>query len=308
MAALSRFRRSVLPRLLVAACAALLAGCSATGPAAAPAANPPNPVSPAAVSHPLPAQVGPCVIGGLSCDLRARITQANAYLAGRPGVVGYVLRDHVHGGVYYSPNATAQIWTASTIKLAIVADLLTRNRAGSITLSGQDYRNIDAMLAVSDDNAADTLWFKYSGPDHMTFNNDFRAFGMTGLSPKAGYTKFFPYWGFQKCGADDLDRLMAHVLFGLNPADRAYIIDRMRTVGPIQQWGVWGAGPGMRPGNKDGWSDEDTGAIANSVGFAGPDERYTLAIMNSLNGHGDIATGQATDTEAARILLAGLAD
>jgi hypothetical protein len=301
MAAFTRFPRSAPARLLLAAAAALLAGCSTSTPG-------PAAVTPAAVDHPLSAQAPDCVIDGLSCALHLRILQADAYLATRPGVVGYVLRDHVRGGSYRNANATTQIWTASTIKLAIIADLLTRRRAGSIQLSGQDYARINAMLSTSDDNAADALWFKYSGPDHMTFNNDFRAMGMTGLTPKAGYTKFYPYWGFQKCGADDLDRLMDHVLYHLNPADRGYIVDRMRTVAPIQQWGVWGAGPAMRPGNKDGWSDEDTGAIANSVGFAGPNERYTLAIMNSLNGQADIPTGQATVTEVARILFAGLPD
>jgi len=297
------FRRP-LSRLWVVAAAALLAGCgSAAGGAGAPASTPTS-VAPMAVSHPMTS--GPCVINGLSCDLRARIGQVDAYLATRPGLVGYVVRDHLDGGIYANANAGASIWTASTIKLAMTADLLTRNRAGRITLSGQDYANIDRMLHVSDDVAADTLWFKYAGPDHMTFNNDFRAFGLTGLSPKAGYTKFFPYWGFQKCAAADLDRLMDHVLNGLGPADRTYILDRMRTVGPIQQWGVWGAGPAMRPGTKDGWSDEDTGSIANTVGFAGPGERYTLAIMDSLNGQGDIANGEATDTHVAQLLFSGL--
>ncbi|MFI5780936.1 tat pathway signal sequence [Nocardia sp. NPDC051570] len=248
-----------------------------------------------------------CPAHGSSCGLRARITEADAYLSTRPGVVGYLVRDRVTGFEYRNANAGTEIWTASTIKLAMVADLLTRDRAHVISLSPGDHADIDAMLHVSDDDAADRLWFTYSGPDHMTFDNAFQAFGMTGLIPERGYTDFFPYWGFQKCTAEDLDRLMHHVLDGLDPADRTYIVDRMRSVDPIQQWGVWGAGPAARPGNKDGWSDEDTGAIANSVGFAGPAERYTLAIMDSLNGKGDIANGQETDTHVARILLAGLA-
>ncbi|TSD93441.1 tat pathway signal sequence [Skermania sp. ID1734] len=238
-----------------------------------------------------------------SGDLHSRIAGVDAYLKSRPGLVGYVVRDRVTGAVFSNANANTEIWTASTIKLAMVTYLLTHEKA---RLSPQDYADIDAMLHVSDDNAADRLWFKYSGADHMAFNNAFGGFGMTGLQPKSGYTKFYPYWGFQKCSAADLDRLMQYVLMQVDPADRAYIAGRMRLVDPIQQWGVWGAGPAMSPGNKDGWSDEDTGAIANSVGFAGPGERYTLAIMDSLNGQGDIANGQATDTHVAQLLLAGL--
>ena len=37
-----------------------------------------------------------------------------------------------------------------------------------------------------------------------------------------------------------------------------------------QQWGVWGAGAAMAPGNKNGWSQEEGGWVVNTVGFAGP--------------------------------------
>ena len=67
---------------------------------------------------------------------------------------------------------------------------------------------------------------------------------------------------------------------------------------------MWGAGPGMAPGNKDGWSDEQGGWVTNTVGFAGPGQRFTLAVMNALNGAGGNADGQATTTRLSQILLA----
>jgi hypothetical protein len=39
----------------------------------------------------------------------------------------------------------------------------------------------------------------------------------------------------------------------------ASIVDQLQHVDPDQQWGLWGAGPAMAPGNKDGWSLEDRG-------------------------------------------------
>jgi hypothetical protein len=186
------------------------------------------------------------------------------------------------------------------------ADLLQRDRAGAIKLSADDRALIGRMLNVSDDKAADTLWFEYAGADHQAFNNNFRTFGMTALQPQRGYSKFEPYWGFQKTTPADLDRLMDYVLNRANPADKTYLLDQMRHVGAIQQWGVWGAGPGLQPGNKDGWSEEDTGWVVNSVGFAGAGEpRYTLAIMNSLNKKGDFGQGRDTITHVAQVLLAG---
>src|SRR5205085_4795564 len=109
-------------------------------------------------------------------------------------------------------DADTHVWTASTIKLAMTIDLFQRDRAGTIALSASDRALIQRMLHSSDDNAADTLWFKYAGADHMTFNNDFTKFGMTTLEPKSGYSKFFPYWGFQKCTPNDLDRLANYLL------------------------------------------------------------------------------------------------
>ncbi len=40
-------------------------------------------------------------------------------------------------------------------------------------------------------------------------------------------------------------------------------------------------------------------------GFAGPRQRYTLAMMNSLNGHGGYHAGTETITEVAAILFRG---
>jgi hypothetical protein len=238
-------------------------------------------------------------------DMVARIALADSYLAGRPGAVGYVLRDRTTGAVYRNSHAADPVWTASTIKLAMVVDLLTRQRAGSIALSDADNRLITAMLHSSDDDAADTLWSRYGGADHQAFNNDFPAYGMTSLRPQRGYSTTFPYWGFQKATPDDLDRLINYTLTRLNPADTASIVNQLQHVDPNQQWGVWGAGRAMSPGNKDGWSQEDSGWVINSVGFAGKGQRYTLAVMNDLGGDGDYDDGVSTTTHVAQLLLAG---
>ena len=69
---------------------------------------------------------------------------------------------------------------------------------------------------------------------------------------------------------------------------------------------MWGAGPAMAPGNKDGWSLEDHGWVVNTVGFAGRGQRYTLAVMNDLGNAGGYDDGVATTTRVSELLLAGL--
>ena len=43
--------------------------------------------------------------------------------------------------------------------------------------------------------------------------------------------------------------------------------------------------------------------MVNSVGFAGAQQRYTLAIMNALGDGGGYDDGVATTTQVSRILL-----
>lgn len=247
-----------------------------------------------------------CVVAPMSparADFAARIAQADEYLQTRPGVVGYVLRDRTTGLAHRNSAADAMIWTASTIKLAMVIDLLTRATAGQITLTAQDRQLMADMMHSLDSDAADTLWDRFGGPDHMAFNRNFPAYGMTGLRPQQGFSDTYPDWGFQKSTADDLDRLMNYTLARLPAAQTAAIVAEMQRVDGNQQWGVWGAGPDMAPGNKNGWSSEQGGWVVNSVGFAGPGQRYTLAIMNSLEGEGGFDDGRQTTTRLAEILL-----
>jgi hypothetical protein len=240
---------------------------------------------------------------GFDCAWQQRFAEVKAYVATRPGTVGIVLRDRQTGAVWRNGAADTPVWTASTIKLAMTVNLFERDRAGTITLSGSDRAAIQAMLHSSDDDAADSLWFKYAGADHMAFNNAFVRYGMTSLQPERGYSKFFPYWGFQKCTPTDLDHLINYVLTRIPADTRDYIVKQLQAVDPDQQWGVWAAGPSAAPGNKDGWSEEDTGWVMNSVGFAGPGQRYTLAIMNSLNGRGGYDEGRTTDSHVAELLF-----
>ena len=68
-----------------------------------------------------------------------------------------MLRDRATGAKYRNANAGTPIWTASTIKLAMVADLLTRERTGALRLTDADRRQMVAMLRSSDNAVADAL-------------------------------------------------------------------------------------------------------------------------------------------------------
>jgi hypothetical protein len=238
-------------------------------------------------SSPAPSQAGGTPVAGSSgcgawdCAQRQRFAAAETFLARQPGYLGIVVRDRRTGATWRAGVTDHLIWTASTTKLGMVVSLLERARAGQLALDATARAQIADMLNWSSDQAADALWNRYGGE---AFIPRFQStYGMAKLTFVAGYAR---RWGHMKCTPDDLLALMSYITDTLNPTDRAYVMGAMQSVGPIQQWGVWGAGPAMHPGNKDGWSVEpDDGGrhwVANSVGFAGPDQRYLVAVMYQL--------------------------
>ncbi len=234
---------------------------------------------------------------GFHCAQQRRLAASERYLAGRPGVTAIVVRDRDSGAVWRNAHTRRPIWTASTIKLAIALDLLERNRAGQIRLLPADRASLNAMLRDSDDAAATRLWERFDGP---AAQRRYAAYGLLGLR--------FPgrvYWGSAQSTAEDFDRLMTHVLEKSAPEIRAYLVEQLRAVAPNQRWGVWGAGPTARPGNKNGWFQYGNGWVINSVGFVGPDERYTVTLLNDLGGEGGYAHGVETTTRVAELLFAG---
>ncbi|MEH3139814.1 MAG: tat pathway signal sequence [Mycobacterium kyogaense] len=255
--------------------------------------------------HAEPAAVSSCAPADQGCELASRFENAQRYLAGRPGTTGFVLRDRLTGARYRNADAATPIWTASTIKLAMVADLLLREESGAVRLTATDRQQMTDMLRRSDNAAADALWSRYGGPSGV-FNADFVRYGMSTVQPQAGFSDVYPYWGFQKATADDFDAIMNVVLTRLSPTNTAAVVAEMQRVVDDQRWGVWGAGADMTPGSKNGWSSEAGGWVVNSVGFAGPQQRYTLAIMNNLADEGGYDDGVETTTRLSQILLGAI--
>jgi hypothetical protein len=285
-------RRGRLPAAACCLLAALgVAGCGLIGgqssqsatqvgsrASVSPSASPRPSPRPSPTPSPSPTCTG--IAPGFSCEMQDRISAAQSYLAGTPGSIGIVLEDRATGAVWRNVNAAAEYPAASTMKLAMMTDILLRAHAGQIDLTSADQDEMYQALYTSDDDDANDLWDKYEDGSFLT---RIRAFGMTG----AEFTASPPNWGYMYCTAEDLDNLMNYVLNDAPASVRDYLVDRLQHVSSVdQQWGVWGAGAENQPGNKDGWEwDPPDLWITNTVGFAGPDQRYTLAIMYNLEGY-----------------------
>jgi hypothetical protein len=305
-----RLRSATRPVWRLGAAAAALAAMAGCGVLAAPTSAPPGAgegagPAPAAGSPASPTPAAPfcpATPAKFTCAMRTRIAAVQAFLRHRPGVVGVVLRDRSTGAVWENAHADTYIYMASTSKLAMAVTLLMQNQAGVIRLSAKDMSVMHNMLHVSSDTAADTLWFKFGTKFYTSY---FPKIGLAGARYVRAPGIKPPYWGEMLCPATDLSQVITYVLEDMPAPLRDYLVTTLSHVAADQHWGVWGAGKANHPGNKDGWSVEKPGWIIDSVGFAGPRQRYTLAMMNSLNGHGGYPAGTDTLTQVAAILFRG---
>lgn len=244
---------------------------------------------------------------GWSCAQQQRFTAAGDYISRSVNGKGYlsvVFTDRQTGKTWRYGPTLHEGWTASTIKLAIATDLLRRQRAHQLTLTAADRHDMATMLNFSDNDASDRLWAKFGDDDMLAHFRD--QYGMTGLHFVPGFTAT-TYWGFVKCTTDDLAVLMNYVFTHVHPTDRSYLVSALRGVAPNQRWGVWAAGPDQRPGNKDGWSYERDSYgehwVTNTVGFAGPDERYLIAVMYQMDPLGTLSDGVHTVSDVVALLF-----
>jgi beta-lactamase class A len=267
----------------------------------------PQPAPQRARTAPQPAPAECRADAGWSCAQQQRFTAAADYINRNVSGQGYlsvVFTDRQTGTAWRAGPTKHDGWTASTIKLAIATDLLRRQRAGQIALTAADRRDMATMLNSSDNAASDRLWARYGGEEMLA---RFRTqYGMTGLHFVPGFTAR-TYWGFVKCTTGDLAALLNFVFTTVDAADRTYLVNAMRGVAPNQQWGVWAAGSAQRPGNKDGWSYESDPYgkhwVTNTIGFAGPDERYLIAVMYQVAPSGTLAGGVHTISDVVALLF-----
>ncbi|MFP5020772.1 serine hydrolase [Pseudonocardia phyllosphaerae] len=241
-------------------------------------------------------------MSGFPCEWQPRFDAVRRTLAERTGAPGFAavsLTDRVTGATWTTGDVDRPGWTASTIKLAIATDL--RERGG---LTAADRSDMDAMLHSSDNSATDRLWKRHGGDEMLARFRD--RYGMRTVEFQPGFTTS-TYWGYVKCSTADLAAMTRYVLEKTSPADRAYLTAAMRGVAGNQQWGVWSAGPQQRPGTKNGWSQErDSWGehwVTASVGFAGPGERYVVAVTDQQAAPGSLEGGVHTVSDVVAQLF-----
>ena len=225
-----------------------------------------------------------------------------------PGSIGIVIYDRKNGATWQNVNADVAYPAASTMKLAMMTDILLRSDAGSIADQRRPAGDVPGRYTSNDDDATYPRDKYEDGklPNLIRGVRDGRCrrvhlvgaqLGLHVLhSPGPGQPDQFQR--AQKETRRERPRL---------PGPPAPARERAR---PAVGRG-WGAGPQNHPGNKDGWEQDGDLWITNTVGFACQGQEYTISLvmynLEGFRGVGDAGFKYGSNklTQIASILFQG---
>jgi Beta-lactamase enzyme family len=199
-----------------------------------------------------------------------------AALRGRSSAVGLTVDDRVTR-MTCTLHPHWHIESASVVKVTILSALLRKLQEQHRTLSAQQQKLATAMITMSDNNAASTLWAE-TGPASMQ-----RFLNLAGMrETQLGQDGF---WGLTQITAHDeltLLKLLTSRNTVLSAASCSYVLNLMARVIPSQRWGV----PAGAPTNvtvhvKNGWLPQPThGWRIHSIGsFSGHGRDYMIVVL-----------------------------
>ncbi|MGZ7884660.1 serine hydrolase [Limosilactobacillus ingluviei] len=207
--------------------------------------------------------------------------------------IAFAVQSQVSGQVYSYSNANQRFITASTVKVALLAELL--HKAGGNLSAYQ--RSLAEKMIRNSDNAAATAIANQLGRN--TAGGDlYRALGMSSTTPTY-------HWGQTRTTPQDQLKLLAQIYLTdhsgyLNQRSQAYLRELMHTVSAGQRWGISAGSSDYYV--KNGWLSLWSNAqwYVDSIGFLPNHGRgYTLAIYSEGN---PLATGINKVEQVARLV------
>ena len=188
--------------------------------------------------------------------------------------------------------------SASIVKVTILGALLRKAMDQHRYLTSTEDSEAQAMITLSDNNAATALWNELGYPYLQHFLN------LAGM--KQTYLGQNGYWGLTQVTAHD-ETLLLQLLVTpnkvLDNASRAYALGLMSQVVSYERWGVPAGAPrGVTVHVKNGWLPRAThGWRINSIGaFSWRGGWYTIAVLTEDNP--TMAYGVTTVEDIARVI------
>jgi Beta-lactamase enzyme family len=207
---------------------------------------------------------------------------ARAYLVGCSGDITAAVFDVATGKTsLWRPGVLE--YTASIVKVDILATLLRQHQQAGTPLSTAQSWLAAVMIEQSDNDAATQLWDEIGQQD-----------GLARFDSQLGLDDTFPgtdgHWGGTlTTAADQVELLRAIVLPNavLDPESRSYELGLMENIEPSEAWGISAGVPvGVTLALKNGWLplEYDGDWQINSIGWVDGDGRdYILAVLTKNN-------------------------
>jgi len=195
-------------------------------------------------------------------------------------VVGLTVDDAVNG-ITCKLHPHWQFDSASVVKVTILSALLRKLQQEHRGLTAAQRRLATAMITLSDNNAASTLWAETGYPSLQHFLN-LAGMNETVLGANG-------YWGLTLITAHDeltLLKLLTSANSVLATASRNYVLGLMARVVSYERWGVpAGAPTDVTVHVKNGWLPLAThGWRINSIGsFSGAGKDYMIVVLTDDN-------------------------
>ena len=180
------------------------------------------------------------------------LTEVQAAAASAGGSIAVVVRDAGGRSLVAGPDAGAPTYTASLVKILLVARLLALDATGSLSLNGEDRALMERAVVSSDDGAMNTLWTRHDGAQ-LVYDLATNML-LTGTSPPATPGQ----WGQTTTTAADVATFLAAVEDVLDPEDAATLLGWMQSAtataadGFDQRFGLLAAGDDGAAA-KQGW-------------------------------------------------------
>jgi beta-lactamase class A len=203
-----------------------------------------------------------------------------AALAGRSSLVGLAVDDRVND-ITCKLRPHWRFDSASVVKVTILSALLRKLQQEHRSLTAAQRKLATAMITLSDNNAASTLWAETGYPSLQHFL-DLAGMTETVLGQDG-------YWGLTLITAHDeltLLQLLTSANSVLATASRNYVLGLMARVVAYERWGVpAGAPTDVTVHVKNGWLPLPAhGWRINSIGsFSGAGKDYMIVVLTDDN-------------------------
>lgn len=234
------------------------------------------------------------------------VTQWQNVFAKTDANVSIAVYDKTHDRTYtLVKNSKVPNYTASIVKVSILADLLYRHQLADTTLSSNEQTLATEMIENSNNDAANALLYENAN-DYSAPNLLFDELGMTNTEMDNDA------WGGTATTATDQLKLLNALAYGqeniLSANSRAYMLNLMQNVEADQRWGISaGTSANATVALKNGWLSDDDGWIVNSIGHVVDGQAdYTIAVLT--NGNATEDDGIALIEKLAKLTAAYLKD